>query len=126
KQVSIFMSVTDVHVNWYPIQGIVKYVKYHAGKYLVAWHPKSSTENERNTIVIESKKATILMRQIAGYVARKIVSNAKVGDKISCGGKIGIIKFGSRVDLFLPLEAEINVVLGEKVAAGKTIIARLK
>jgi len=124
--VSVFMSINDVHVNWYPISGIVKYVKYHKGKYLVAWHPKSSTLNERNTIVIENEKGSILMRQIAGYVARKIVSKAKVGDKAAMGEKFGIIKFGSRVDLFLPLDANINVELSQKVSAGKTIIAKLK
>ncbi|HKK11099.1 MAG TPA: phosphatidylserine decarboxylase family protein [Bacteroidales bacterium] len=122
KQVSIFMSLTNVHVNWYPINGIIRYVKYHAGKYLVAWHPKSSELNERNTIVVEGKDGEILLQQVAGFVARKIVSYAQTGDNIKRGDQIGMIKFGSRVDLYLPLDTEIQVNLDQKVRGGKTVI----
>lgn len=125
KQVSIFMSISNVHVNWYPINGVVKYVKYHAGKYLLAYHPKSSEENERNTVVVGNKHGDVLFRQIAGYVARKIVSYAKLDQTIHPGDQVGIIKFGSRVDLFLPLDADIDVELNQKVTAGKTVIGRL-
>lgn len=126
KQISIFMSVTNVHINWYPLEGIIAYVKYHAGQYLVAWHPKSSELNERNTVVVEGNKGAILMRQIAGYVARKIVSTAQQNDQVKRGDRIGMIKFGSRVDLFLPLDAEVKVQIGQKVKGGKTILATLK
>ncbi len=125
KQVSIFMSLTNVHVNWYPIEGIIRYVKYHAGKYLVAWHPKSSELNERNTIVLEGKHGEVLMQQVAGFVARKIVSYAQTGHHIKRGDQIGMIKFGSRVDLYLPLDTEIQVSLDQKVRAGKTVIGIL-
>lgn len=122
KQVSIFMSLSNAHVNWYPVNGIIRYVKYHAGKYLVAWHPKSSELNERNTIVVEGKDGEVLLQQVAGFVARKIVSYAKTGDTIKRGDQIGIIKFGSRVDLYLPLDTEIQVNLDQKVRGGKTVI----
>lgn len=125
RQVSIFMSITNVHINWYPINGLIKYVKYHAGKYLVAFHPKSSEENERNTVVVGNKRGDILFRQIAGYVARKIVSYAEIGQAVERGDQVGIIKFGSRVDLFLPRDASIEVELNQKVTAGKTVIGRL-
>lgn len=124
-QVSIFMSPANVHINRNPIAGEVKYVKYHPGKYLVAWHPKSSTENERNTIVIQNESAIVLVRQIAGKVARKIVNYLKVGDKVQQGSELGFIKFGSRVDLFFPLGTKINVSLQQKVVGGETVIASM-
>lgn len=123
KQLSIFMSVKNVHINRNPISGNVKFVKYHPGKYLVAWHPKSSTENERTTIVIENDGITLLLRQIAGKIARRIVYYTKEGDSVIQGEELGFIKFGSRVDLFLPLNAEINVKLNQKVKGGKTVLA---
>ena len=123
-QVSIFMSPFNVHVNRYPISGEVKFTKYHPGKFLVAWHPKSSIENERTTIVIESEKTgPILLRQIAGAVAKRIVLYAKKGDKCSQGDDMGFIKFGSRVDLFLPLDAKINIKMNDIVKGGQTVIA---
>ena len=124
-QISIFMSPFNVHVNRYPISGEVKFTKYHPGKFLVAWHPKSSTENERTTIVVENEKTgPILLRQIAGAVAKRIVLYAKKGEKCSQGQDMGFIKFGSRVDLFLPLDAKINIKLNDIVKGGQTIIAR--
>lgn len=123
-QVSIFMSPFNVHVNRYPISGEVKFTKYHPGKFLVAWHPKSSIENERTTIVIESEKTgPILLRQIAGAVAKRIVLYAKKGEKCSQGDDMGFIKFGSRVDLFLPLDAKINIKMNDIVKGGQTVIA---
>lgn len=124
-QVSIFMSPVNVHVNRNPISGIVSYFKYHPGKYLVAWHPKSSTENERTTTVIDTGETEILMRQIAGAVAKRIVNYLSVGEEVEQGKDMGFIKFGSRVDLFLPLNAKLNVEIGEKVKGNKTVIARL-
>jgi len=124
KQVSIFMSPLNVHVNWYPISGIVKYYKYHPGDYLVAWHPKSSTLNERTTIIIENNnQKKVMIRQIAGAVARRIVCYSVVNDTITQGDHLGFIKFGSRVDLFLPLDAEIKVNLDQAVVGCKTVIA---
>jgi phosphatidylserine decarboxylase len=123
-QLSIFMSPTNVHVNRYPINGIVKYSKYHPGKYLVAWHPKSSTENERTTVVVENENISILFRQIAGALARRIVMYSKLNDKAIKGEDYGFIKFGSRVDLFFPLGTNINVELNQKVKGNKTIIAK--
>lgn len=123
-QVSIFMSPTNVHVNRYPINGIVKYSKYHPGKYLVAWHPKSSTENERTTVVVENENISILFRQIAGALARRIVMYSKLNDNAIKGEDYGFIKFGSRVDLFFPLGTNINVELNQKVKGNKTIIAK--
>jgi phosphatidylserine decarboxylase len=123
-QVSIFMSPTNVHVNRYPINGIVKYSKYHPGKYLVAWHPKSSTENERTTVVVENENISILFRQIAGALARRIVMYSKLNDKAIKGEDYGFIKFGSRVDLFFPIGTNINVELNQKVKGNKTIIAK--
>ena len=124
-QVSIFMSPVNVHVNRNPISGIVSYFKYHPGKYLVAWHPKSSTENERTTTVINTGDTEILMRQIAGAVAKRIVNYLSVGQEVEQGKDMGFIKFGSRVDLFLPLDAKLNVEIGEKVKGNKTVIAEL-
>ena len=124
KQVSVFMSPLNVHVNRYAISGTVTYFKYHAGLYLIASHPKSSTENERTTVVVEYGNRSVLLRQIAGAVARRIVTYAKVGDKASQGGEFGFIKFGSRVDIFMPLDAEVQVKLGEVVKGGITIIAK--
>lgn len=125
-QVSIFMSPTNVHVNRAPIQGEVKYTKYHPGRYLVAWHPKSSHENERTSIVIDNGNFDIMMRQIAGKVARRIVNNLEEGDMVAQGWDFGFIKFGSRVDLFLPIDTEIKVKIGDKVKGGKTIIGALE
>ena len=122
-QVSIFMSPINVHVTRYPMNGKIIFSKYHPGKYLVAWHPKSSTKNERTTIVLENEKfGKILYRQIAGKIARRIVNYAKIGDHVTQGEDAGFIKFGSRVDLFLPLNSKINVELNELVKGGKTVI----
>ena len=116
KQISIFMSPINVHVNRYPISGTVKYAKYHPGKYLVAWHPKSSTENERTTVVVENQKTAILFRQIAGALAKRIVMYSDKGQTAKQGEDFGFIKFGSRVDLFLPLDAKVEVsLLNQKV-----------
>ena len=126
-QLSIFMSPINVHVNRYPIGGIVKYFKYHPGKFLVAWHPKSSTENERTTVVVENEGGVaVLFRQIAGAMARRIVCYSKEGEQAEQGGQFGFIKFGSRVDVFLPLGTEINVNLGDTVKGGITVLAELK
>lgn len=124
-QVSIFMSPTNVHVNRNPIGGEVVYDKYHKGKYLVAWHPKSSTENERTTIVIENEFGPILFRQIAGAVARRIKYYIRKGEKVDQAREMGFIKFGSRVDVFLPLNAEVLVQKDQKTRGGETVIARL-
>lgn len=124
-QVSVFMSPINVHINRYPIPGILKYFKYHPGLYLVAWHPKSSTENERTTAVVEdSKGRTVLFRQIAGALARRIVFYGTEGEKVEQNQECGFIKFGSRVDLLLPLDVELNVKLNEKVQGGITSIAK--
>ena len=123
-QISIFMSPTNVHINRYPISGLVKYVKYHPGLFLVAWHPKSSTDNERSTIVVEHKNGQfVLFRQIAGAMARRIVNNAKEDDKAIQGEEFGFIKFGSRVDLLLPVNIKVKVNLEQKVRGGETVIA---
>lgn len=123
-QVSIFMSPLNVHVTRYGLSGLVKFSKYHPGKFLVAWHPKASEENERTTIVIENKTfGEVLYRQIAGALARRIVNYAKDGMQVIQGEDAGFIKFGSRVDVFLPLGTPINVVLNQKAIGGKTIIA---
>ena len=124
-QVSIFMSPANVHVNRNPISGTVNYFKYHPGKYLVAWHPKSSTENERTTVVIDNGNEEILLRQIAGFLAKRIVNYVDVGEKVEQGKDMGFIKFGSRVDLFLPLGAKLEVSIGQKVKGNKTILARI-
>lgn len=126
-QVSIFMSPINVHVNRSPIKGVVEFFKYHPGKYLVAWHPKSSTENERTTMVIKDPNGTkILVRQIAGALARRIKWYVSPGTELAQGGEFGFIKFGSRVDTFLPLGTEILVDLEQKTKGARTPIARLK
>jgi len=125
-QLSIFMSPINVHVNRNPITGVVKYFKYHSGKYLVAWHPKSSTDNERTTVVVETHRGVpVLFRQIAGALARRIVWYVKEGDEVKQSEQFGFIKFGSRVDLFLPLGTKINVNIGETVKGGRTVLAEL-
>lgn len=126
-QVSIFMSPANVHVNRTPISGVVKYQKYHPGKYLVAWHPKSSEKNERNTIVLEHDEsdAEVLIRQIAGKLARKIKWYLNEGDEVEQNAELGFIKFGSRVDLFLPVGTKIEVDLKQKVKGGITVIGTL-
>jgi phosphatidylserine decarboxylase len=125
-QVSIFMSPINVHINRNPVSGTVKYAKYHPGLYLVAWHPKSSTENERTTVVYERANGMqLLMRQVAGALARRIVYYVKEGDQVTQGGEMGFIKFGSRVDLYLPLGTKIDVKLNDVVKGGKTTIATL-
>lgn len=125
-QVSVFMSPYNVHINWLPISGVVKYFKYHPGKFLVAWHPKSSTLNERTTYVVEDKNGrSVLFRQIAGAMARRIVHYAKVNDKVSACEEFGFIKFGSRVDVFLPLDAKVQVKLHQKVQGRRTILAEM-
>lgn len=122
-QVSIFMNIFNVHINWFPVNGIVRYFKYHKGNFAAAYLPKSSTENERTTIVIECKNGeSVLMRQIAGAMAKRIVSYAPVGEKAKQDKHAGFIKFGSRVDLFLPLGTEINVKLGQKTTGSQTVI----
>ncbi len=126
-QVSIFMSPINVHVTRYAMSGTVNYSKYHPGKYLVAWHPKASTENERTTIVLENGSfGEILYRQIAGALAKRIVNYAKKGDEIVQGTDAGFIKFGSRVDLFLPLDTKLTVKLGDIVKGGTQVIAEKK
>ncbi|MEW6469089.1 MAG: phosphatidylserine decarboxylase family protein [Bacteroidota bacterium] len=123
-QVSVFMSPLNVHVNRNPVGGTVSYVKYHPGAYLVAWHPKSSTDNERTTLVIETpQKQQVLFRQIAGAMARRIVYYLKEGQQVRQGEEMGFIKFGSRVDVFLPLSARVHVQLGQTVKGGQTVIA---
>jgi phosphatidylserine decarboxylase len=122
-QVSVFMSPLNVHINRYSISGTVKYFKYHEGLYLIASHPKSSTENERTTVVVENGTQSVLLRQIAGYVARRIITYCKVGEEAKQGGEFGFIKFGSRVDILLPTTAKVQVKLGEMVKGGITKIA---
>ena len=125
-QLSVFMSPVNVHINRNPISGVITYFKYNPGKYLVAWHPKSSTENERTTIVTQnSAGVSVLFRQIAGALARRIVWYVKEGDTVEQGEQFGFIKFGSRVDVFLPLGSEIRVEIGQKVKGGQTILAIL-
>lgn len=126
RQVSIFMSPVNVHVNRLPAGGTISYYRYHPGKYLVAWHPKSSTENERTTVVVKTDSGTeILFRQIAGALARRIKCYVTEGQQLEQGQEFGFIKFGSRVDVFLPLEAEVTVNVNDKTTGGKTVIARL-
>jgi phosphatidylserine decarboxylase len=124
-QVSIFMSPANVHVNRNPISGVVKLSQYHAGKYLVAWHPKSSTENERHSVVIGNGKTDILVRQIAGALARRIVNYLKPGMEVAQNDEMGFIKFGSRVDLYLPIGTEVAVKLEEVVQGGVSVIAKI-
>lgn len=126
-QVSVFMSPINVHVTRYPIGGNVIFSKYHPGKFLVAWHPKASEENERTTVVVENQTyGKVLYRQIAGALAKRIVNYAKENDNATQGADSGFIKFGSRVDLFLPLDTKINVTLNQKVKGGESIIAEKK
>lgn len=126
-QISIFMSPMNVHANYNPISGIVKYVKYHKGLFLVAWHPKSSTDNERSTFVVEHKSGQeVLFRQIAGAVARRICYYINPGDKVETGGEYGFIKFGSRIDVFLPIGTKIDVKIGDVVKAKLTKLGELK
>ncbi|NVK53399.1 MAG: phosphatidylserine decarboxylase family protein [Flavobacteriaceae bacterium] len=123
-QISIFMSPINVHVTRYAMSGLVKYSKYHPGKYLVAWHPKASTENERTTVVLENKSfGEVMYRQIAGALAKRIVNYAKEGEEVVQGTDAGFIKFGSRVDLYVPLNTQINVKIGDKVKGGEQIVA---
>jgi len=126
KQISIFMSPINVHVNRMPVKGIIQFYKYHAGKYLVAWHPKSSTENERTTVVVKMDNGTeILFRQIAGALARRIKCYVKEGQVLDQGDEFGFIKFGSRVDIFLPLDAKVVANIDQVTKGGKTVIAEL-
>ncbi|MFR9651521.1 MAG: phosphatidylserine decarboxylase family protein [Rikenellaceae bacterium] len=125
-QISIFMSVTNVHVNWIPVGGVVEYFKYHPGRFLVAWHPKSSTENERTTTVVRLDSGDrVLFRQIAGLIARRIVSYMKVGRHVDQNNIAGFIKFGSRVDVLIPKDSEVLVEIGDGVVGSQTPIARL-
>jgi phosphatidylserine decarboxylase len=124
-QVSIFMSPLNVHVNRNPISGLVKYMKYHPGKYLVAWHPKSSTENERTTLVIGNDRMELMMRQIAGALARRICFYVKEGDEVKQNEEFGFIRFGSRVDVFFPLGTVVDVKIGQIVQGGITVLAHL-
>jgi phosphatidylserine decarboxylase len=123
--ISIFMSPLNVHSNHHPIGGEISYEKYHPGKYLVAWHPKSSTENERHTTVYKNGSKEILIRQIAGAMARRIVNYVKTGEKVDQGGEVGFIKFGSRVDVYLPLSAKVKVNMGQKVSSRIDVIAEI-
>ncbi len=126
-QVSIFMSPINVHSNLNPVAGVVSYFKYHAGKYLVAWHPKASTENERTTVAVRMNNGVeVLFRQIAGALAKRIVWYVKEGQAVEQGSEFGFIKFGSRVDIYLPLGTEIVAKLGDKTTGGETVIAKLK
>lgn len=126
-QVSIFMSPLNVHVNRSPIAGLISYYKYHPGKFLVAWHPKSSTDNERTSIGIKHPSGVeIMMRQVAGAVARRICFYSEAGKPVEQGEKFGFIRFGSRIDLYLPLDAKINVKIGDISYGGKTVVAELK
>jgi phosphatidylserine decarboxylase len=126
KQISIFMSPINVHVNRMPVEGSVSYYKYHPGKYLVAWHPKSSTENERTTVVAKMSNGTeVLFRQVAGALARRIKCYVQEGQSLEQGQEFGFIKFGSRVDIYLPLDAKVKVNIDDKTTGGKTVIAEL-
>lgn len=124
-QVSIFMSPANVHVNRNPVSGEVIYNQYHKGKYLVAWHPKSSTENERHSVVIKNDKAEVLVKQIAGALAKRIVNYLSVGQEVHQGNELGFIKFGSRVDVILPVGTKVNVQLNQVVKGGVTVLATL-
>ena len=127
RQLSIFMSIYDVHINFFPFDGTVTYYKYHPGKFLLAFNPKSSTDNEHNTIILKDIKGReILVRQIAGFVARRIVCELQPGDEAVVGEELGMIRFGSRVDVFLPLDAEVKVKIGDKTTGKETVLAILK
>ena len=126
-QISIFMSITNLHMNWVPVGGVVEYFKYHPGRFLVAWHPKSSTENERTTTVVRMPSGQqILFRQIAGLIARRIISYMKVGHAVEQNSVCGFIKFGSRVDVLVPKDSELLVEIGDPVVGSLTPIARLR
>ena len=126
-QISIFMSVTNVHINWFPVGGLVKYFKYHPGRFLIAWHPKSSTENERTTTVVETASGEeVLFRQIAGFVARRFVPYRKEGETVKQNDVCGFIKFGSRIDILIPKECELLVEIGDQVVGTQTPIARFR
>ena len=126
-QISIFMSITNIHMNWVPVGGVVEYFKYHPGRFLVAWHPKSSTENERTTTVVRMPSGQqILFRQIAGLIARRIISYMKVGHAVEQNSVRGFIKFGSRVDVLVPKDSELLVEIGDPVVGSLTPIARLR
>lgn len=126
KQVSIFMSPLNVHVNRHPVNGTVEHSEHHHGKFLPAWDPKSSIENERTTVVYDVHNAKIVMRQVAGALAKRIINYAKKGDKAVQGEEMGFIKFGSRVDLYMPLDTEILVAIGDVVSGNRSVIGRLK
>ena len=127
RQVSIFMSVYNVHINFFPFNGEVTYYKYHPGKFLLAFNPKSSADNEHNTIILKDTKGReVLVRQIAGFVARRIVCELEPGDEAVAGEELGMIRFGSRVDVFLPLDAEIKLKIGDKTVGKETVLAKLK
>ncbi len=126
-QISIFMSITNVHMNWVPVGGVVEYFKYHPGRFLVAWHPKSSTENERTTTVVKMPSGQrVLFRQIAGLIARRIVSYMKVGNPVEQNSVCGFIKFGSRIDVLIPKDSELLVEIGDPTVGSQTPIARLR
>lgn len=125
-QISVFMSPANVHVNRNPVSGEVVYNKYHKGKYLVAWHPKSSTENERHSVVIKNDKAEVLVKQIAGALAKRIINYLSVGQEVHQGNELGFIKFGSRVDVILPVGTKVNVQLNQVVKGGVTVLATLE
>src|SRR5690606_21433114 len=126
RQVSIVMSPINVHVNRNPSSGVGSYFQYHPGKFLLAWHPKSATDNERTTVVVKNRaNVEVLFRQVAGALARRIVWYVKESDVVTQGAEFGFIKFGSRVDLFLPLGTEVSVNIGDKVVGGKTVIAKI-
>ena len=127
RQVSIFMSIYDVHINFFPFDGEVTYYKYHPGKFLLAFKPKSSADNEHNTIILKDKKGReIMVRQIAGFVARRIVCDLQPGDEAIVGEELGMIRFGSRVDVFLPLDAEVKVKINHRTVGKETVLAKLK
>ena len=126
-QISIFMSITNVHMNWVPVGGTVEYFKYHPGRFLVAWHPKSSTENERTTTVVKMPTGQrVLFRQVAGLIARRIISYMKVGNPVEQNSVCGFIKFGSRIDILIPKESELLVEIGDPTVGSQTPIARLR
>lgn len=126
-QISIFMSITNVHMNWVPVGGVVEYFKYHPGRFLVAWHPKSSTENERTTTVVKMVSGQrVLFRQVAGLIARRIISYMKVGNPVEQNSVCGFIKFGSRVDILIPKDSELLVEIGDPTVGSQTPIARLR
>jgi phosphatidylserine decarboxylase len=122
--ISVFMSPMNVHINWYPFDGEVKYAKYHPGRYFIAYNPKSSEHNERTSVVVENKEGKdVLIRQVAGVMARRVVCYSKKGDVVRQGDEMGMIKFGSRIDFFLPVDVKVNVKMGQKVTAQQTVIA---